>query len=160
MRRVLLFVALLFVAPSLASAQVPDFPNGCDKCVVFAYADHLEPADVPVVSLTADWRIDGWGFECSGGAPIDRVDVWYWVASPRFAEGGAWEPAGGTYALTYGDRPDTRAAFRAHCPAMGSDVGFSATYDPVRIPRGVHHIRLVFWRGPLKTHQHYRIRFQ
>lgn len=161
-----LLLAVCVLVPSAVSAQVPDLPSGaCARCGVYAYADNLELENVPVVNVRDNdgyWQIDGWGFECVSGHPIDRIDVWYLVPDATMRGGGYWVSALNTYPSAYGPRPDVVDAYKAWCPSLAfrADAGFSALYKLGRIPLGVQTIRLIFWRGSLKTFQDRRVRFQ
>ena len=141
---------LVTVAPAFGQAfdgSRGSFP-GCPLCGVFSYVD--APAAEQTISAS-NFIIQGWGFECVSGRPVDRVDVHYqnyagyWVRLPQ-------DPS----ALDYGSvaRPDVRSAYQSACPTVPAHAGWTlAVTNPP--PLGLRRIAVLVWRGPY-VEQHFR----
>jgi hypothetical protein len=146
MRKCLAAVALVVFA-SVAHAQPAIFDGsrgsfpGCPTCGVWSWVDLPAPE---VTVHASDFTVQGWGFECMSGNPIDRVEVFYQDYN------GWWHPLyQGPTALMWGAsaRPDVRAAFGAGCPLMGDYTGWTLilTNPP---PLGLRRVQFTIWRGP------------
>lgn len=152
MRRSLLFalavVAALTTAPA---AQIPGAPFGnCDRCFMISWVDVPATGATPTVSRSAGFMAAGWGFVCEGGAPADRVDVFYQKDDGYFAP--VKQPAGSTfYAL---ERPDVAAAYEGHCPKVNSYTGWHLWVTNLP-PAGTRQVLFVVWRGAQREN-HYR----
>jgi hypothetical protein len=152
MGRVLVAIAvvLLFASPAFAQFE-PGFP-GCAKCGAVGYVD------VPGVSETVsnadllahNAAVEGWGFECVSGNPVDRVDVFveddtqhnFW-RPVKEDENAIW--------TGYNYRPDVEHAFVASCPAIyARATGFVRWIDKP-LPLGAHRFLFVLWKGPYHT---------
>ena len=65
---------LALAASVTLSAQIPGYPNGCEKCGLKSEVDWVQMADLgpegrkPVIA--------GWAFECFSGHTADRVYVY------------------------------------------------------------------------------------
>lgn len=155
MRRFLVALSLLLVATSAAAQTEPSFP-GCAACGVAGFVDI--PATSATVSnadlLARRAAVEGWGFECVSGAPVDRVDLFV----EDDAEPGIWHPVPSTdpnasTALTWSGyiaRPDVVTAFSASCPAVTPAAGFVRWIDR-DLPLGAHRFLFVLWKGPYHT---------
>lgn len=147
-------VLTVYVCVMLGAAASAQSVPGCEKCGVVAFVD--VPAQTVTVSnadlLARHAAIEGWGFECVSGDPVNRVDVWVEDdAHPEF-----WHPVPNTNPnastdLTWGGynaRPDVEAAFVAACPAiLYRPTGFVRWLDHA-LPLGAHRFKFVLWRGP------------
>lgn len=116
------------------------FP-GCPTCGVFSAVDLPAPEQTVSQQNFVVW---GWGFECVGGATVDRVDVWYQTYD------GTWRPlkqADGT--LQYGvmPRPDVQAYYRTACPRVPLNSGWVLSLTRVP-PLGLRRVVFNVWRGP------------
>lgn len=151
---VTLIVALLVTFTCSTAAQIPGYPNGCAKCMVFGYVD--APADpavvvaVPVVS--GEWMVAGWGFECESGRAVDRVDVWYSDAD-GFFKPVPWQR---TRLVTGIARPDVVQAYQGYCQRVEGSTGYGLMIDAGAIPPGTRMIVINAWRGPY-YHQSRRV---
>jgi hypothetical protein len=145
MRKIFLSIALLFTCSvSFVHAQF----NWCPTCVVYANVDWA----------THD-TIAGWGFECTSGGAVDRVDVWYRGDDGQFYP--VPPPVGYTLLVnaTYGvsiQRPDVHDAYAGACPNVTQDEGYQQ-YLATPIPAGPRDIWVVSWRGPLYTTQQFHL---
>jgi hypothetical protein len=144
MRRLFLGVVLALCATTV-SAQAPwgargSFP-GCPDCGVWSWVD--DPADQVTVSTRA-FVIQGWGFECVSGRPVDRVDVWYQDYN------GAWQPlkqaqeALAAGAVWRGDV--VQFGPTVGCPNVAANTGW--VLSVTGMPLGLRRVRIVAWKGP------------
>jgi hypothetical protein len=132
-----LILAVLLASVPLA-AQVPGYPTGCPRCGVVSYIDWIAPT-------TEGLTIAGWAFECQGGTPADRVDVFYRADSGYFVPVAAHLLNFSIY------RPDVANAFRGAC-ATPDNAGFGTVIDGY-LPSGARDVAINVWRGPyVNTH--------
>ena len=141
------FIIALGLA-SLASAQIPGYPNGCARCGTYAFVDSPATPDAKVPVATAgDWIVAGWGFECESGQPVTRVELWY------SGDDGFYKPVPywltGLYAGVY--RPDVANAFRGACPKVTQYTGYGLQVLAGAVPVGTRALIVNAWRGPYMT---------
>jgi hypothetical protein len=144
-----LHIMIAFAAPARAQYE-PTFP-GCPKCGVAGYVD--VPGAAATVSnadlLAFRAAVEGWGFECVSGNPVDRVDIyveddvqhdfWHPVKQAANTQGGS------------NPRPDVEAVFASACQAIeGQWTGFVRWLDQP-LPLGAHRFLFVLWKGPYHT---------
>jgi hypothetical protein len=152
MRRTLVGVALALAVTSSAWAQVPGFPNGCDRCRVVSYIDI--PADnriigaVPSIDRSQQVVVAGWGFGCEDGVPTTRVDVNYADDHGIYH----WVPNVEVRWSIY--RPDVRAALWTVCPRVTSTSGFAVFLAAGSVPPGPRTLAINVWVGPLYETQY------
>jgi hypothetical protein len=128
--------------------------GSCEKCRVFSFVDtpgwsglSQPPARV---SRAAGFWIGGWGFECSGGGQVDRVDLWY-----QKDDGFWWtlpQPHWSLYPGLF--RPDVQAAFIGYCPNVPATTGWHLYVSNFGdLPDGTRNIAVKVWRSPyFETH--------
>lgn len=80
MRKLFLGVVVACALSSSLSAQAQYDPSNwfkpaCPTCRVEAAADWVGPVDTGGGQI--ETVVAGWGFRCSDGLPVDRVEVWY-----------------------------------------------------------------------------------
>lgn len=117
------------------------FP-GCPDCGVWSWVDY--PRDQRTVAAS-NFYVQGWGFECVSGRPIDRVDVYY-----QDYEGIYHPVKQPEWALLHGaiGRPDVVAAFAGACPNVAANSGWQLRVTG--IPPGLRRVTIVVWRGPYR----------
>lgn len=122
------------------------FP-GCPTCGVWSWVDL--PAPEMTVSAS-NFVVQGWGFECVSGQPVDRVDVSYQDYD------GHWnpllQPASALTPYTVA-RPDVAYMFAPFCPNVSGYTGWQlvVTNPP---PLGLRRVAFTIWRGPyFERHQ-------
>lgn len=152
MQKSLVIAGLLaLTAPAAAQQYEPTFP-GCALCgVVVGYVDVPAPAStVSNAALrTGQAAVQGWGFGCSDGAPVDRVDIF--VENAQHSDW--WVPVPETPNTAAGSspRPDVEAVYAGLCPqVVGRWPGFTRWLDQP-LPLGAHRFLFVLWRGPYHT---------
>lgn len=150
-RSLLLALAVVAALTTASAAQVPGSPFGsCDRCFLVSWVDVPADAASPTASRSAGFIAAGWGFVCEGGAPADRIDVFYQKDDGYFTP--LRQPGGATfYAL---ERPDVAAAYAPYCPRVNDYTGWHLWVTNMP-PVGTRQVMFVVWRGPHKE-IHYR----
>lgn len=142
-------LVLIVLLTTVASAQIPGYPNGCARCGVYGYVDTPAAPDTSIPTVTGEWVIAGWGFECESGDAVDRVDLW------SSDDDGYFKPV--PYWLTRLEpgieRPDVAAAFVSHCPRVSYRSGYGVYIQAGAVPAGTRVIIINAWRGPYYSQQ-------
>jgi len=144
MRHILRAAGLVLLTALSAGAQFDggrgSFP-GCPTCGVYSFVD-LPQAEATVSA--SNFTLQGWGFECVSGRPVDRVDIW------EQDYDGFWHPlkqADGALWFGYSYRPDVQAAYRGLCPNVSPLTGWVLTLtNPPAL--GLRRLRINLWYGP------------
>ena len=146
MRKLLLVVAFVLVAVPASAQQFNgargQFP-GCPKCGVISALDWpLAEATVSASNLV----FAGWGFECVGGTPADRVDVWY---EDYQGKGHPLKQEDWTLFAGQVPRQDVVNYYKKECPNVPLLSGWHLviTNPP---PTGLRRVIINVWYGPYR----------